>query len=91
MLPLQGRGRRTSSRTSSPRTTRAARSCPIPTGGGPHTPTKLLQMPAERRGDRERLLLARPSTRSDGRFYISTTRLTGNDDTKEKLMLAYGK
>ena len=27
----------------------------------------------------------------DGRFYISTTRLTGNDDAKEKLMLAYGK
>ncbi len=27
----------------------------------------------------------------DGRFYISTTRLTGNDESKEKLMLAYGK
>ncbi|WP_037834121.1 PQQ-binding-like beta-propeller repeat protein, partial [Streptomyces sp. NRRL S-481] len=27
----------------------------------------------------------------DGRFYISTTRLSGNDATKEKLMLAYGK
>jgi hypothetical protein len=27
----------------------------------------------------------------DGRFYISSTRLNGNDDTKEKLMLAYGK
>lgn len=27
----------------------------------------------------------------DGRFYLSSTRLTGNDDDKEKLMLAYGK
>ena len=28
---------------------------------------------------------------ADGRFYISSTRLNGNDETKEKLMLAFGK
>jgi hypothetical protein len=27
----------------------------------------------------------------DGRFYISSTRLSGGNQSKEKLMLAYGK
>ena len=28
---------------------------------------------------------------ANGRFYLSTTRLSGSDETKEKLMLAFGK
>src|SRR5690606_15479356 len=28
---------------------------------------------------------------ADGRFFLSATRLPGNDESKEKLMLAYGK
>ncbi|MEU0728680.1 PQQ-binding-like beta-propeller repeat protein [Streptomyces sp. NPDC006140] len=62
----------------------------IPTGGGSHKPVKLLQNP---RGaaDIEDSFFSKDIDWVDGRFYISTTRLSGNDDTKEKLMLAYGK
>ncbi|MCX5265377.1 PQQ-binding-like beta-propeller repeat protein [Streptomyces sp. NBC_00199] len=62
----------------------------IPTAGSAHTPTKLLQLP-ESTVKIEDGFYSRAVDWVGGRFYISTTRLTGNDDTKEKLMLAYGK
>ncbi|MFJ6555470.1 PQQ-binding-like beta-propeller repeat protein [Streptomyces luteogriseus] len=62
----------------------------IPTGGGSHKPSKLLQNP-EGAADIEDSFFSKDVDWVDGRFYISTTRLSGNDDTKEKLMLAYGK
>ncbi|MFB6846125.1 PQQ-binding-like beta-propeller repeat protein [Streptomyces sp. NPDC056373] len=62
----------------------------IPTGGGSHKPSKLLQNP-EGAADIENSFFSKEFDWVDGRFYISTTRLSGNDDTKEKLMLAYGK
>ncbi|MFD5451136.1 outer membrane protein assembly factor BamB family protein [Streptomyces sp. NPDC003470] len=62
----------------------------IPTGGAAHTPAKLLQNP-EGTADIEGSFYSRDIDWADGRFYISSTRLTGNDDAKEKLMLAYGK
>ncbi|WP_298562548.1 PQQ-binding-like beta-propeller repeat protein [Streptomyces luteogriseus] len=62
----------------------------IPTGGGSHKPSKLLQNP-EGAADIEDSFFSKDVDYVDGRFYISTTRLSGNDDTKEKLMLAYGK
>ncbi|MEU7718507.1 outer membrane protein assembly factor BamB family protein [Streptomyces tibetensis] len=62
----------------------------IPTGGGSHKPSKLLQNP-EGASDIENSFFSKEIDWVDGRFYISTTRLSGNDDAKEKLMLAYGK
>ncbi|PPS73917.1 MULTISPECIES: outer membrane protein assembly factor BamB family protein [Streptomyces] len=62
----------------------------IPTGGGSHKPSKLLQNP-EGAADIENSFFSKEIDWVDGRFYISTTRLSGNDETKEKLMLAYGK
>ncbi|MER7478600.1 PQQ-binding-like beta-propeller repeat protein [Streptomyces sp. NPDC126510] len=62
----------------------------IPTGGSSHKPSKLLQNP-EGAADIENSFFSKEIDWVDGRFYISTTRLSGNDDTKEKLMLAYGK
>ncbi len=62
----------------------------IPTGGSGHTPTKLLQNP-QGAADIENGFYSKDIDWVDGRFYISTTRLTGNDDAKEKLMLAYGQ
>ncbi|MBD0420577.1 PQQ-binding-like beta-propeller repeat protein [Streptomyces sp. TRM S81-3] len=62
----------------------------IPTGGSSHRPAKLLQNP-QGAADIENGFYSKAIDWVDGRFYISTTRLTGNDDTKEKLMLAYGK
>ncbi|MGW1069236.1 outer membrane protein assembly factor BamB family protein [Streptomyces aureus] len=62
----------------------------IPTGGTAHTPVKLLQNPAGTAAI-ESGFYSKAVDYVDGRFYISTTRLTGNDQTKEKLMLAYGK
>ncbi|WP_339129848.1 PQQ-binding-like beta-propeller repeat protein [Streptomyces sp. f51] len=62
----------------------------IPTGGGSHTPVKLLQNPAGT-ASIESGFYSKAVDYVDGRFYISTTRLTGNDQAKEKLMLAYGK
>ncbi|CAL9479430.1 outer membrane protein assembly factor BamB family protein [Streptomyces sp. enrichment culture] len=62
----------------------------IPTGGGSHKPAKLLQNP-QGAADIEDGFFSKDIDWVDGRFYISTTRLSGNDDTKEKLMLAYGK
>jgi len=62
----------------------------VPTAGSSHATTKLLQMP-EGTAQIESSFFSRDIDYVDGRFYISSTRLNGNDDTKEKLMLAYGK
>ena len=62
----------------------------IPTGGSSHTPRKLLQNP-QGTADIEDGFFSKAVDYVDGRFYLSTTRLTGNDESKEKLMLAYGK
>ncbi len=62
----------------------------IPTTGSAHQPVKLLQLP-EGTTEIERGFSSRDIAWADGRFYISTTRLTGRDEDKEKLMLAYGK
>ncbi|MGC5037385.1 MULTISPECIES: outer membrane protein assembly factor BamB family protein [unclassified Streptomyces] len=62
----------------------------IPTGSGSHKPATLLQNP-QGAADIEDGFFSKDIDWVDGRFYISTTRLSGNDDTKEKLMLAYGK
>ncbi|MCX5524594.1 PQQ-binding-like beta-propeller repeat protein [Streptomyces bobili] len=68
----------------------AGRVVSIPVAGSTHTPTTLLQMP-ESTADLEDSFFSRDVAWADGRFYISSTRLAGNDDAKEKLMLAYGK
>ncbi|HET9381503.1 MAG TPA: PQQ-binding-like beta-propeller repeat protein [Streptomyces sp.] len=57
---------------------------------GSHEPSKLLQNPVGA-ADIENGFFSKAIDWVDGRFYISTTRLNGNDDAKEKLMLAYGK
>lgn len=62
----------------------------IPTGGSSHTPQKLLQNP-QGTADIEDGFFSKAVDYVDGRFYLSTTRLTGNDESKEKLMLAFGK
>ncbi|GAA2246952.1 PQQ-binding-like beta-propeller repeat protein [Streptomyces atrovirens] len=62
----------------------------IPVGGGDHKPAGLMQNP-QGVADIENSFFSKSIDWVDGRFYISTTRLTGNDDSKEKLMLAYGK
>ncbi|GEC09590.1 hypothetical protein SSP24_72450 [Streptomyces spinoverrucosus] len=62
----------------------------VPTTGGSHQPTKLLQNPTGA-AEVEDGFFSRDIAWVDGRFYISTTRLSGEDQAKEKLMLAYGK
>ncbi|MEZ7006198.1 PQQ-binding-like beta-propeller repeat protein [Streptomyces sp. AD55] len=62
----------------------------IATGSGDHKPAKLLQNP-QHTARIENGFHSKDIDWVDGRFYLSTTRLTGNDDAKEKLMLAYGK
>ncbi|GAA1008702.1 PQQ-binding-like beta-propeller repeat protein [Streptomyces thermogriseus] len=62
----------------------------IPTKGSDHTPVKLLQNP-EGTAMIESRFFSKDIDWVDGRFYISTTRLSGSKDSKEKLMLAYGK
>jgi len=62
----------------------------IATGGSNHKPVKLLQNPAGA-AEIENGFYSKAFDWVGGRFYLSTTRLTGNDETKEKLMLAYGK
>ncbi|GGJ23806.1 outer membrane protein assembly factor BamB family protein [Streptomyces brasiliensis] len=62
----------------------------IPTAGASHKPVKLLQNP-QGTAEIEDSFFDGAVDWVDGRFYISSTRLTGNDDTKEKLMLAFGK
>jgi hypothetical protein len=62
----------------------------VPTAGSAHRTTKLLQNP-QSTAEIEDGFYSKDVDWVDGRFYISTTRLTGNDDAKEKLMLAFGK
>ncbi|MFB7791321.1 PQQ-binding-like beta-propeller repeat protein, partial [Streptomyces sp. NPDC056086] len=62
----------------------------VATAGSAHTPVKLLQNP-EGAASIENGFYSRAVDWVDGRFYLSTTRLRGKADTKEKLMLAYGK
>ncbi|MFI8189831.1 PQQ-binding-like beta-propeller repeat protein [Streptomyces sp. NPDC085946] len=62
----------------------------LPTTGGSHAPVTLLQNP-QGAADIENGFFSKDVDWVDGRFYLSTTRLTGNDESKEKLMLAYGK
>lgn len=61
----------------------------VPTTGS-HKPSTLLQNP-QGTANIESSFFSKAVDYVDGRFYISTTRLTGNDEAKEKLMLAYGK
>ncbi|MFJ9023675.1 PQQ-binding-like beta-propeller repeat protein [Streptomyces sp. NPDC102259] len=68
----------------------AGRVVGIPTAGSAHTPTTLMQLP-ESTAEIEDSFYSRDLAWVDGRLYLSSTRLTGNDDSKEKLMLAYGK
>ncbi|SOD85997.1 PQQ-binding-like beta-propeller repeat protein [Streptomyces sp. Ag109_G2-15] len=62
----------------------------IPTTGGSHTTTRLLQNPAGT-AEIEDTFFDGAVDWADGRFFISSTRLSGNDDSKEKLMMAFGK
>ncbi|MGW2516623.1 outer membrane protein assembly factor BamB family protein [Streptomyces sp. NPDC001617] len=62
----------------------------IATSGSSHTPAKLLQNPSTT-ADLESGLFSKAFDWVDGRFYLSTTRVSGNDDSKGKLMLAFGK
>ncbi|WP_306185864.1 PQQ-binding-like beta-propeller repeat protein [Streptomyces sp. MK5] len=58
--------------------------------GSVHTITKLLQNP-QSTAEIENGFFSKDIDWVDGRFYISTTRLSGNDESREKLMLAFGK
>ncbi|MET7296562.1 PQQ-binding-like beta-propeller repeat protein [Streptomyces griseoloalbus] len=62
----------------------------LPLGGSSHKPVKLMQNP-QGVAAVENSFYSKAIDWVGGRFYISTTRLTGNDESKEKLMLAYGK
>ncbi|MFE0511752.1 PQQ-binding-like beta-propeller repeat protein [Streptomyces sp. NPDC058964] len=62
----------------------------IPTTGSSHKPAKLLQNP-QGTAEIEDGFYDGAVDWADGRFYIASTRLNGNDDSKEKLMLAFGK
>lgn len=62
----------------------------LPVTGGSHKPAELMRNP-QGVADIENGFFSKDIDWVDGRFYISTTRLTGNDESKEKLMLAYGK
>ena len=60
----------------------------IPTEGD-HKPKKLLQHP-ESAAAVENSFFTSQTAYEAGRFYISTTRLTGSDKEREKLMMAFG-
>ncbi|WAX79602.1 PQQ-like beta-propeller repeat protein [Streptomyces sp. KMM 9044] len=62
----------------------------VPTAGSSHEPVTLLRNP-QGTASIENSFFSKSIDWVDGRFYISTNRLTGNDEAKEKLMLAYGK
>jgi len=62
----------------------------VATAGSSHTPVTLLKNPASA-AEVENGFFSRDIAWADGRLYLSTTRLSGDDETKEKLMLAYGK
>ncbi|GGT26468.1 outer membrane protein assembly factor BamB family protein [Streptomyces chromofuscus] len=89
MLPLQVEGGKLIAYVQ-PSYDAGGRIVTVPTTGGSHRPTTLLQNPAGA-GEVEGSFYSRDIAWADGRFYISTTRLSGQDEAKEKLMLAYGK
>ncbi|MET9828539.1 PQQ-binding-like beta-propeller repeat protein [Streptomyces sp. NPDC006385] len=62
----------------------------IPVTGSSHRPAKLLQNPAGA-ARVENGFFSRIYDWGDGRFYLASTRLSGNDEAKEKLMLAFGE
>ncbi|MEU7469373.1 PQQ-binding-like beta-propeller repeat protein [Streptomyces sp. NPDC044984] len=62
----------------------------IPVSGSDHKPAELMRNP-QGVADIENSFFSKSIDWVDGRFYLSTTRLTGNDESKGKLMLAYGK
>ncbi|MFI0505969.1 PQQ-binding-like beta-propeller repeat protein [Streptomyces albogriseolus] len=62
----------------------------LPVSGASHKPATLMQNP-QAVADIENGFFSKAIDWVDGRFYLSTTRLNGNDDAKEKLMLAYGE
>ncbi|MFF4706825.1 outer membrane protein assembly factor BamB family protein [Streptomyces sp. NPDC001288] len=61
----------------------------VPTTGSAHTATRLLQNPQHTAGIEDGFYDGAVAW-VDGRFYLSSTRLTGSDDAKEKLMMAFG-
>ncbi|MFG2603863.1 PQQ-binding-like beta-propeller repeat protein [Streptomyces sp. NPDC048514] len=61
----------------------------IPLTGSSHKATRLLQNP-KGTADIENTFYDGVVDWTDGRFYISSGRLSGNDDSKEKLMMAFG-
>ncbi|MFE2063741.1 hypothetical protein ACFXDH_15250 [Streptomyces sp. NPDC059467] len=61
----------------------------IPTAGASHKATKLLQNP-QHTADIEGRFYDGAVDWADGRLYISSTRLNGSDEAKEKLMMAFG-
>ncbi|OIJ93528.1 hypothetical protein BIV25_25350 [Streptomyces sp. MUSC 14] len=61
----------------------------IPLSGSTHTTTKLLQNPSGT-AQIEDTFFSSDIDWADGRFFISTVQLTGNNQTKEKLMMAFG-
>ncbi|MEU6321024.1 PQQ-binding-like beta-propeller repeat protein [Streptomyces sp. NPDC047009] len=62
----------------------------LPTTGGSHTVTGLLRNPSGA-APVEGGFYAKAIDYVAGRFYVSSTRLSGGNQSKEKLMLAYGK
>ncbi|WP_316769793.1 PQQ-binding-like beta-propeller repeat protein [Streptomyces sasae] len=61
----------------------------VPTAGASHETTRLLQNP-QHTADIEGSFYDGAVDWVDGRFYVSSTRLTGSDQAKEKLMMAFG-
>ncbi|MGW3492547.1 outer membrane protein assembly factor BamB family protein [Streptomyces sp. NPDC001020] len=62
----------------------------VATTGSSHSTTRLLRNPSSA-SSVENSFFSKTIDYVDGRFYISTTRLTGGTEAKEKLMMAYGK
>ncbi len=62
----------------------------IATAGSAHTPGQAAAEPAGT-AEIEDGFYSKDIDWVGGRFYISSSRLNGNDDSKEKLMLAFGK
>lgn len=61
----------------------------IPVTGSSHKTTRLLQNP-QGAADVENTFYDGAVDWVDGRLFISSGRLSGNDDSKEKLMMAFG-
>ncbi|WP_210588295.1 PQQ-binding-like beta-propeller repeat protein [Streptomyces sp. GESEQ-35] len=89
MLPLKAEGGRLIAYVR-PSHDAGGRVVSIPTTGSSHKPAELLRNP-QAAADVEDGFPATAIDWADGRLYLSATRLTGNDDPVEKLILAYGK